>query len=108
MYKEKNKFQKFLVCILTFIIFCQFTSISALAIPIKIKKNTLSLTRNFSTKPVPEIPQEKKSELAKKILKEDLIQPYAVRELNHTLKSIRDIVEKISQEENYAIWIKSL
>ena len=108
MYKKKNKFQKFLVCILTFIIFCQFTSISALAIPIKIKKNTLSLTRDFSTKPVPEIPQKKKSELAKKILKDDLIQPYAVRELNHTLKSIRDIVEKISQEENYAIWIKSL
>jgi RHS repeat-associated protein len=108
MYKEKNKFQKFLVCILTFIIFCQFTSISALAIPIKIKKNTLSLTRDFSTKPVPEIQQKEKSELAKKILKDDLIQPYAVRELNHTLKSIRDIVEKISQEENYAIWIKSL
>lgn len=97
---------------MTFILFFQFTGISALAIPIKEKKNTLSLSGTFSPKPLPEIPQREKSELAQKILKDDLIQPHAVRELNHTLKSIRDIVgkieEKIGKGESHATQIKYL
>lgn len=59
-----------------------------------------------------EIPQKEKSELAQKILKDDLIQPHAVRELNHTLKSIRDLIgkieEKIGNGEDPAIRIKYL
>ena len=83
MYKERKRrnLQKFFVYLLTFILFFQFTGISALAIPIKEKKNTLSLSRTFSPKPLPEIQQREKSELAQKILKDDLIQPHAVREL---------------------------
>ncbi|MFV9690798.1 MAG: DUF6531 domain-containing protein, partial [Desulfobacteria bacterium] len=114
MYKGRKRcnLQKFFVYLLTFILFFQFTGISALAIPIKEKRNTLSLSGIFSPKPLPEIPQRKKSELAQKILKDDLIQPHAVRELNHTLKSIRDIVgkieEKIGKGEDQAIQIKYL
>jgi len=111
MFKKKNSFRKISVCMLAFIIFCQFTNISAFAIPIKEKKNTLSLSGTFSPKPLPEIPQREKSELAQKILKDDLIQPHAVRELNHTLKSIRDIVgkieEKIGKGEDPGIQIRS-
>jgi RHS repeat-associated protein len=114
MYKGRKRcnLQKFFVYLLTFILFFQFTGISALAIPIKEKKNTLSLSGTFSPKPLPEIPQREKSELAQKILKDDLIQPHAVKELNHTLKSIRDIIgkieEKIGKGEDQAIQIKYL
>ena len=112
MYKgrKRSNLEKFFVYLLTFIFFFQFTGISAFAIPIKEKKNTLSLSRTFSPKPLPEIQQREKSELAQKILKDDLIQPHAVRELNHTLKSIRDLIgkieEKIGKGEDPAIRIK--
>ncbi|PXF58213.1 MAG: hypothetical protein C4B58_07180 [Deltaproteobacteria bacterium] len=113
MYKgrKKSTLEKFFVYLLTFILFFQFTGISAFAIPIKEKRNTLSLSRDF-LKPLPEIPQKEKSELAQKILKDDLIQPHAVKELNHTLTSIRDIIGKIEQKigkgESSAIQIKYL
>jgi RHS repeat-associated protein len=111
VYKKRSKFQKLAVCLLTFVLFCQFTNIAALAIPIKVKKNTLDLSRNF-LKPLPKIPQKEKSQLARKILSGDLVQPQAVRELNHSLKSIRDVVgrieEKISRGDNPAVQIKYL
>jgi len=114
MYKgrKRSNLEKFFVYLLTFIFFFQFTGISAFAIPIKEKKNTLSLSRTFSPKPLPEIPQRERSERAKKILKGDLIQPHAVKELNHTLKSIRNIIgkieEKIGKGEDPGIQIKYL
>jgi RHS repeat-associated protein len=111
MYKKKTKFQKLVIHILMVVLFCQFTNISAFAIPIKEHGNTPSLSRDFK-KPLPEIPQKEKSERAKKILKGDLIQPHAVRELNHTLKSIREIIgrieDTINEGKDPAIHIKYL
>ena len=111
MFRRKNRFQKIAVGILIFVLYCQFTNISALAIPVKVEKNTLSLTRNFSTT-LPKVAQKEKSELAKKILGRNLIQPHAAKELNHSLQSLRDVIgeieEKIGRGENPAIQIKYL
>jgi RHS repeat-associated protein len=111
MVKLRNRLRRPFVSLLTFFIFCQFTNVSALAIPIKKAQNTLSLSRDFSP-PRPEVTQREKSKLAKRLLQGEIIQPNAVRELNHSLTSIRDIIGKIEtaidRKENPAIQIKYL
>nr|WP_319396083.1 DUF6531 domain-containing protein [uncultured Desulfobacter sp.] len=98
MLGKNNKVYRRFIQLLTFIIFCQFTNIVAFATPLKIQKNTLSL-KKYVASTSPEISSAERSKQAKETLDQNTVFPHAVRELNHTLISIQQLLEKI--DKNY-------
>ena len=108
--KHKKKYRNIIVQILVFILFCQFNQLQVFAIPIKEKNNTLPIYE-YVKKTLPAIPKPNHSELASQLLNKKIKQPHAVKELNHTLQSIRDLMEtilKLHDQDEVALHLKYL